>query len=326
MIFDCFIFFNELELLQLRLHELSPVVDKFVLVEATETFQGKPKPLYYSDNKEAFKAFSNRIVPIIVEFPKALKDPWEREFYQRNQIMEGLKDCSPKDTIILSDVDEIPRPEKIVQYKDKPGIKIFKQRIYCYFLNYVALISPEKIIQYYKDKPDFKHRLYYYYLKCVKALIGTRPVMWYGSVMTHYDLLISLIRSPQSLRNLRFHNMLIDKWGLGEIYCLLRERLKGRKIIIIEDGGWHFSYIGGIERIIQKIESFSHAEYNKDEYKDSNKIKYLINTGRDIFGGPYSYKFIPIDDSFPTYLRNNVDKYAPFILKGEDTVSNQEII
>lgn len=52
MIYDCFTFFNELNLLEIRLNILNDVVDKFVLVEATKTFSGKDKPLYYEQNKK----------------------------------------------------------------------------------------------------------------------------------------------------------------------------------------------------------------------------------------------------------------------------------
>lgn len=56
-IYDCFIFFNELDLLELRLNELSDIVDKFVLVEGTKTFQGDDKPLYFEENKDRFKEY-----------------------------------------------------------------------------------------------------------------------------------------------------------------------------------------------------------------------------------------------------------------------------
>jgi beta-1,4-mannosyl-glycoprotein beta-1,4-N-acetylglucosaminyltransferase len=71
MIFDCFIFFNEFELLEIRLNELNDVVDKFVLVEATKTHQGKDKPLYFEENKKRFSDFSNKMIHIAVsDYPK----------------------------------------------------------------------------------------------------------------------------------------------------------------------------------------------------------------------------------------------------------------
>ena len=64
-VYDCFPFFNELELLEVRLGELYDHVDKFVIVECTETYRGKPKPLYYAENKNRFEKFSDKIIHIV---------------------------------------------------------------------------------------------------------------------------------------------------------------------------------------------------------------------------------------------------------------------
>jgi len=118
-IYDCFLFYNELELLTIRLHELYDHVDKFVLVESEETFRGNPKPLYYQENKHLFEKFADKIIHVIVKGHYQAKNPkeywqaWEREAFQRDQIMRGLIDCDDKDIIIISDVDEILRPQSI---------------------------------------------------------------------------------------------------------------------------------------------------------------------------------------------------------------------
>ena len=69
-VYDCFNFFNELDILDIRLHELNDVVDKFVLIESVETFTGKSKPLFYNDNKERFKKFEDKIIHIIIRARK----------------------------------------------------------------------------------------------------------------------------------------------------------------------------------------------------------------------------------------------------------------
>lgn len=111
---DCFIFFNELDVLKIRFEELYDVVDRFVLVESDKTFRGQPKPYYFEENKEHYTKYLDKIVHIkLVDTNDYGVDehhePWEREYWQRNQVMQGLNDCSPDDIIILSDVDEIPR-------------------------------------------------------------------------------------------------------------------------------------------------------------------------------------------------------------------------
>jgi beta-1,4-mannosyl-glycoprotein beta-1,4-N-acetylglucosaminyltransferase len=141
-IYDCFTFFNELELLEIRLNTLYDYVDKFVIVEATKSHTNQPKELFFENNKEKFKQFSDKIIHIIVdEFPPIIqewfaqdiyennekKGNWGLENFQRNQIMKGLIDANDEDVIIITDLDEIPVPERIAEYKEileRPDIKL----------------------------------------------------------------------------------------------------------------------------------------------------------------------------------------------------------
>lgn len=143
MIYDCFSFFNELDILELRLETLDEIVDNFVLVEATKTHSNNDKPLYYNDNKERFQKWNDKIIHIIVDDYPEFKTSWTYENYQRNCIMEGLKNCQDDDVIIISDVDEIPRPEAILKYKDTPGIKRLEMKMYYFYLNYVNYTNPK---------------------------------------------------------------------------------------------------------------------------------------------------------------------------------------
>lgn len=112
MILDCFTFFNELDLLDLRLHELNPHVDKFVIAESDYTFQGKPKPFYYHENRHLFSAFDSKIIWVPVRMSHSTHGwtPWERESGQRRAIgrMLMMLEQPKEDVVLLSDVDEIP--------------------------------------------------------------------------------------------------------------------------------------------------------------------------------------------------------------------------
>ena len=115
-VIDVFPFFNELDLLEIRLNSLDPYVDCFILSEATKTFSGLDKPLYYQENKERFKKFSDKIIHNIVEdnTPQELH-PYERDIFQKNSIKEiVLKNVSDDDAIIWSDIDEVPNPEELI--------------------------------------------------------------------------------------------------------------------------------------------------------------------------------------------------------------------
>lgn len=119
MVYDCFLFFNELELLELRLHELADVVDRFVIVEATHTHTGLPKPLHFAENRHRFRKFKERILHVVVRehFPRMR--PGKFADYQRDAVRQALADCRPDDIILFSDVDEIPCPDKVREIVEK---------------------------------------------------------------------------------------------------------------------------------------------------------------------------------------------------------------
>ena len=115
-IYDCFTFFNELELLDLRLKELYNHVDYFVLVEATLTHTGKPKELIFEKNKDKYSDYLDKIIYVKVNDLPDYNDfegIWEPENFQRNCIVRGLTNAEDSDVIMVSDIDEIPRPSAI---------------------------------------------------------------------------------------------------------------------------------------------------------------------------------------------------------------------
>ena len=95
MLYDTFPFFNELDLLEIRLHELASVVDRVVLVEATRTHSNLPKPLYYAENRARFAPFADKIIHIVVEDTPDTADAWAIERFQRDCILRGLQNCRP---------------------------------------------------------------------------------------------------------------------------------------------------------------------------------------------------------------------------------------
>ena len=253
-IYDCFAFYNEMDLLEIRLNELDPVVHKFVLVEATKTYSGKDKPLYFNENKERYKKFLPKIEHIIVDdLATDDKDRWVAENDQRNRVVMGLKDANPEDLILISDLDEIPKPHILenLYISNKPVA--FIQNFYCYFAN--LQIPSEK---------------------------------WPGTIGITKKYLDKT--KPQVLRDRRY-------------------RLKA-----IKNSGWHFTYIGGIEWMILKIESFAHSEYDEDYWKDPERIKQCIKDRRDLFErGNEKFQLIELNETFPKYLLNNQDKFKYMI-------------
>ncbi len=265
MIYDCFAFFNELELLEIRLNELDAVVDKFVIVEATRTFQKNPKALIFADNKHLFEKFLPKIIHIVVdEYPgffSKFRNPTPRDYdnHQKEFILKGIKDANPEDIIIVSDIDEIPRPAQIEAYRNVKGIKVFEQNFYYYYLNMLCIKS--------EDTPD----------------------LWRGPVM----VLKKDIKTIRKVRTLR-----------GK---------EGKNITIVPNGGWHFSYMGGVQNIITKIEALSHDEFNKEYYKDPARLQEMIEKGMDIFDREQLYKTVVVDGSFPRYLTEKIGSFSHLI-------------
>lgn len=136
MIVDCFTFFNELDMLEYRLSVVP--ADKFILVEATKTHSGKDKDLFYEKNKARYRHWADKIIHVIVDdFPET-EDAWVRERFQRDAIQRGLiqLSLSDSDTILISDVDEIPNPAVLSQ--SYSGLYALYQDAYYYNLTCVV--------------------------------------------------------------------------------------------------------------------------------------------------------------------------------------------
>lgn len=144
MIHDCFTFYNELEVLELRLRELSGVVDRFVLVEADTTHAGAPKPLFFEENKAAFAPFLDRITHIVVRDMPETADSWVRENFQRNAIMRGLEGVKPDDVVLVSDVDEIPRRSVVASLPaDATPVTGLRMPVFYFKFNYLNIAGDE---------------------------------------------------------------------------------------------------------------------------------------------------------------------------------------
>ena len=179
-IYDCFSYWDEDLLLDLRLNILNEYVDYFVIVEGDKTWQNNSKKLRFDIDK--FPNFKKKIIYVpIKDMPKG-DDPYLRENFQRNAISRGLVSSSENDLVIISDLDEIPNPNKINEFDPKKKFAVFKQKHFYYKLNLQS-----------KNHP-----------------------FWYGSRIC----VKKYLKSPQWLRNLKFKKRpfwRIDKFRLNNI-------------------------------------------------------------------------------------------------------------
>lgn len=274
MIFDCIPFFNELDILKLRMQILAPYVDQFVIEEATVTFSGESKRMIFAENRHLFAEFEDKIRYVAVEdSPMEGVTTHERDKYQKNQLIRALGDCRAEDIIIFSDVDEIPNPETLVCVIEsfEPG-KIYHlaQRMFYCFLNMEEISGN--------------------LLSITGEFPGVEKKQWLGTKICSFADLpregIVFLRevSPADPRSVR-----------------------------VADGGWHFGYMGGdgeqdvSKRIGVKVQAAAHQEYNSKRYLNEAVDRLLC--GEDIFDRDAKFVRVEIDESFPVYLRAHREEY-----------------
>ena len=279
-VFDSFIFFNELDLLEMRLNILNDVVDYFVLTESPWTVSGNPKPLYYEENKSRFAKWNHKIIHNITEeipndfshmlerskFHIAYKDidpygtpfinlpiRFQRAVYNRNASCFGIEKAGPEDgdIILTSDADEIINP---LVLEDTSWFNPDN--------HYVTLCNA------YYFKLNFLYQ---------DDWMGTRLCTWKYLKGTTID----------------------------------EHRGNHVNAYRIKNGGWHFSFLGDAENYKLKLASYEHTENNTPHNIASAEER--IEKGIDPFGRNIGIKTVPIDESYPEYIRNNQDKYTNLI-------------
>lgn len=254
-IYDCFTFYNEFELLELRLKLLYDTVDYFVIAEMEKNHQAARKPLLLKQNWNLIKEFENKIIYIGIEekeIPSLGKiihnnHDWTLENFQRNMLMEGIKNCVPNDVIIISDLDEIP-DSKVVS-----GIRTGKHD---FIKNSPILLENDVYMGYFNFKALKK---------------------WHGSVITLYGNLTEI----QIFRDFRGY------------YSKIKQ------------AGWHFTWMGGEKRIIEKCRSICEGDGISDEMVKRYRHGESITMNCDGMLVDVTEKDIP----FIEILRNDYPKW-----------------
>lgn len=258
MIYDCFPFFNELDIIEIRFKELFDHVDYFVLCESHLTHSGNSKPLYFQENKERYARFSNKIIPLVCNNPTepevGQNMDWTRERNQRNFIYTTLKEkCRNEDIIIISDADEIFSSKKIKQLRDIDS-----------------------------NLHSLEMRSSWYYLNCV-----CEP-RWTAGKAARFKTIKRIFNG--NLSNVR---------------------ASGTDNFIL-DCGWHISYMGGRNKVKQKLQSFAHQEFNQPQMTNDHHVELAMRFGSAIWDEfkditprgniPY-WNYIPINENLPECVK-----------------------
>ena len=292
-IYDCFMFFDEEMLLDLRLNIMDKYVDKFVITEATYMHSGVPKKLVFDINK--FQKFKDKIIYIVVDEPppnlykvdekaninsrdrKRKLNAYKREIFQIQKTQDGLTNADSNDMIIVSDLDEIPNLENTDLRKINEKLIFFKQKFFCYKLNLIYSIMP-----------------------------------WWGSKACKKKYL----KSPQWLRSIKN-----KKYPLWRLDTLLSQK-KYTDIHFVMDGGWHFTNIRNSDDLEKKLLNFLHHIDFEHSGLKLNDLKKLIEEKKVMYNHKIDSKRAEHDkwgeggklqkikfDQMPKYIIDNIEKY-----------------
>ena len=295
-IFDCFMYFDEDVVLDVRLNFLNDYVDKFIIIESVFNHKGEKRNPQFDINK--FSKFKDKIIYILKdEIPKGIEkieksddhneiyrksifNAGKRENLQRNNIMDGLKNVDQDDWVIISDLDEIPNLKEINLRNISDKIILFRQDMMYYKFN-----------------------------------LKLDNFNWIGSKACKFKFL----KSPQWLRDVK--NRKFKWWRIDTFFS----KRKYQNLKIINNGGWHFSYLKTPESIEKKLKSYlHHIDYDIDPL-GIKKIKKIVEDKKAIYDlkvdqrqNKFNAKneLIKIDKNhLPSYIFENLDKFSDWIEK-----------
>ena len=294
-IFDCFMYFDEEKVLELRLNILNEYVDYFVIVESVYTHKGDKRKLKFNPTK--FNNFKNKIKYFVYDkIPEKVEDIFQndneneknrkyimnavyRENGQRDYISTGLKDAKENDLILISDVDEIPNLQNFNFNNIKEKIIIFKQDMFYYKLN-----------------------------------LKLPNLIWSGTKACKKKDLIS----PQWLRNIKDR-----KYPIYRLDTFFSEK-KYSSVKFIENGGWHFSNLKTAQEIEHKLRSYLHHREFDENPMTTEEIENVIKNKQAIYdlkvdkrinkiGGTGSKLVKYPFEKLPIYLQKNQNLYIDWI-------------
>lgn len=289
-IYDCFAFFNELDVLRIRIEELKDVVDKFILVEATKTFSGNPKPLYYQEFSHEFAEYQDKIIHYVVDDMPEIDysqpvnlQAWPLDVHQKNCISRVLNsiDCKDEDIILVNDCDEIPRKEKLIE-----AIELLK----------------------YHEFVIFVQDLYHGHLDNLYS------EWWCGTVACKYkDFKV------RTYTKVRYSDKINTGLDMGDPAYKRSGYINSAQYFehpYLLKSGWSFSWFGSELSRRYKLQSFAHKEGDDSQVRGIEKIKYdVCRPSLEMeSSGEFYFDVRDVDDKdVPTFLTNNILKYRHFL-------------
>ena len=293
-VYDCFTLFNEYELLELHLTALYDVVDYFVIVEANRKHNGEPKEFTFPKRAEDFKKFWPKIRYVNADLSKVPykgTGDWSLENTQRNMILRGIDDAEPDDLIFIGDLDEIPAPD-ILQRLQENKVALIAPQVLPLTVANKGVTFPAQLlvpaINFLEVGAISMHqRFVHYYFDW----IARWP--WTGTVLTKRKNLTM----PQVMRDLRL------------------------SVPHVPEGGYHFTCMGGVDRVINKMTSIVEGNewvaQSGGKLIDKKHVEDALMNGKDLyarkeFSGQYLVPYDVRDIRLP-HFEEFLRKYPHFL-------------
>jgi len=280
-VYDCFYLFNELDLLEIRLNILNDYVDYFVICESTITFSGLPKKLNFIENEERFKRFRNKILYSSYDQAPKSRDEARAILHESTNLLERLI----AQRTLLS--ENIPSGEGnnhwVTEYFQKESlhkaIKDLNDDDVVYISDLDEIWNPNRKFSVKRGEIYLMKQIPYIYFLNNRSNEHWRN--WTGTVVARYGTIKEL-----SINDIRTHG-------------------KYRRFLV-RKGGWHFSFQGGRNKVVEKLRSYGHQELNTPEI--INAVESAIKTNADLRGR--SIRFKKEEKALPEFLKINKERYS----------------
>ncbi len=295
-VYDLLMFNTELDHLEIRLNTTFSEVDYFVLVESPKTFTGLDKPLTLKANLARFRAYLPKIIYHEITYPPGFspRTPWDMEDHQRNAMLtqvfprlRGHQAPHPGDVLVVSDVDEMPRPETLRTLRACafPRRLTLASRFYYYSFQWLH------------RGPEWPHPQATYY----QGLPNTNTTTSGGLLHTLTNLPFLRGRPGTTLLP---NDLRIADGGLWPF----REWEKGQ----MSNASWHCSScFATMRELLDKMAAFSHTSMNAAPFRDRARIADRVRSGRDIWDRPGQvYDRVEGNGDVPGFVLGNRGRFG----------------
>jgi beta-1,4-mannosyl-glycoprotein beta-1,4-N-acetylglucosaminyltransferase len=282
---DAVEFSSELDLLEIRMNELYDTVSYFLVSESTQTHTGQPKPLYFEENKDRFAKFQKKIIhQVITDTPNnymTLTEDEGKDELHKIAIRKVMHDQ-------FWDHGHLPYSRDAFEKES--------------LIRAMGILEPSDIVMF-SDADEIPRKESVQYV-----LDNFNPEQIYNLEQNHYWFYLNCLRPDKWMGNTI---LTFEKFKTLSV-CELRKYRRG---IIVQNAGWHFSFMNKGDAVRRKIQSYGEQSINRPDV--TNDMKAFVNdcivNNHDFYYHPVNFTITKIDETYPEFVCKNQDKFAELI-------------